>query len=255
MLQIRQTQLRVLEEDGWRKFEDEMVRHSQDFAPKLSAQLGEGQLRIALRQAIGRARDHGFSNRGPVRTFIESMFLFGSGFDTDPQYPWARRALLADDDQMSRAEKLVAYILDYQREVSGPGGENTRNALRALAAFAREPFEISEADFVPRMLEELRRSFREKALYIGDDGLTQLLAEAQSEGEKYDFPVRGFVAVAILMFAFGHGCTRDPLYPWISSTLHDDRIVGPDARAARLEKKALTWLDAVIARFGGAQPA
>jgi hypothetical protein len=55
--------------------------------------------------------------------------------------------------------------------------------------------------------------------------------------------------VVALMFAFGHGCTRDPLYPWISHTLADEKIVSPAARAERLEKKARTWLDHVIASF------
>jgi hypothetical protein len=249
MLQIRRTQMRVLEDAGWRQFEDEMLLHSQRFAPKLSTQLGDGQLRIALRQAIAHAREYGFSNRGPVRLYIESTFLFGSSFDSDPQYPWARRTLIEDDDQMSRAEKLVARILDYQRDVSGPGAVNTRNALRALNVIAHSPLDVSEDDFVPRMLDEVRRAFPQKAAYVGEIGLTTLIAGAQSDLEKYHFPVRGLVTAVILMFAFGHGCMRDPLYPWIASTLQDQRIVNSSARAARLEKKALTWLDHVIARF------
>lgn len=250
MLQIRQTQVRVLEDGGWRKFEDEMVRHSLEFSPKLSTQLGEPQLRIALRQGISRAREHGFTNRGPVRLFIEARFLFGSSVDTDPQYPWVAQSLAADDDQMSRADDLVRKIIEYQQRVSGPGGINTRNALVALNAFARRPLEMSKDDFVPRMLDHLRRSFPQKAAYVGDDGLIQLITGAQDDLQKYRFPVRGLVTVVILMFAFGHGCTHDPLYPWISATLTDERIVDSAARAARLEKKALTWLDAVIARFG-----
>ena len=54
--------------------------------------------------------------------------------------------------------------------------------------------------------------------------------------------------VVVLMFAFGHGCTDDPLYPWISRTLKNERIVDPAARAGRLEKKAVTWLEHVLAR-------
>jgi len=50
------------------------------------------------------------------------------------------------------------------------------------------------------------------------------------------------------MFAFGHGCTNDLLYPWISRTLQDERIADPEARAARLEQKAITWLEHVNAR-------
>ena len=57
-----------------------------------------------------------------------------------------------------------------------------------------------------------------------------------------------------LMFAFGHGCANDPLYPWIANTLRDERIADSAARADRLERKALTWLNHVLANTsGGAQ--
>ena len=87
MLQIRFDQMKVFEEAAWLHFEDEMVVHSREFSPKLCAVLGEEQLRVALRQAIKRAGGYGFTFRGPVRLYIELMFLFGSHFDTDPQYP------------------------------------------------------------------------------------------------------------------------------------------------------------------------
>ena len=51
------------------------------------------------------------------------------------------------------------------------------------------------------------------------------------------------------MFAMGHGCGSDPLYPWIAQTLRDETLKDPDAKAIRLEKKALTWLEHVLANF------
>ena len=53
------------------------------------------------------------------------------------------------------------------------------------------------------------------------------------------------------MFAFGHGCCEDPLYPWIARTLTDEKITDAEARAKRLEKKAITWLDHVLILFDG----
>ena len=49
-----------------------------------------------------------------------------------------------------------------------------------------------------------------------------------------------------LMIAFGHGCTEDPLYPWIARTLKDERITDATERAERLERKAVTWLKHVL---------
>ena len=77
--------------------------------------------------------------------------------------------------------------------------------------------------------------------------MTALIREGAAEARKHGFPVRGEALMVTLMFAFGHGCMGDPLYPWIGRTLKDEKIVDPAARAERLEKKALTWLDHVLA--------
>jgi hypothetical protein len=183
-----------------------------------------------------------------MRLFIEMMFLFGSDFHTDPQYPWAAKILQASDDQMERAEQLCAQILEYQAKVSGPEAANTRKALRKLLDLTQKPVTFSSNDFVAGMREEMTRIFPQKAAYIGEEGLTALIHEGSAEARKYHFPtVRGEVLVAALIFAFGHGCTDDPLYPWIARTLKDEKIIEPAARAERLERKAVTWLEHVLA--------
>jgi hypothetical protein len=85
--------------------------------------------------------------------------------------------------------------------------------------------------------------------FIGNEAITALMDEGRAEAHRYAFPAgRGAALLIALKFAFGHGCTEDPLYPWIARTLRDEMIVDGNARAARLEKKATTWLDQVLAR-------
>jgi len=41
-----------------------------------------------------------------------------------------------------------------------------------------------------------------------------VIHEGRTEAQKYSFnSIRGEVLLVVLMFAFGHGCTSDPLYP------------------------------------------
>jgi hypothetical protein len=254
MLQIRAEQMAVFEQAALRRFEDEMVAHSKDFAPTLCEIIGEEQLRVALRHAMARAARYGFTNRGPIRLFIEMMFLCGSAFDTDPQYPALSKVLRSSDDQMDRAEQIHEGFLDYLERVSGPGAANVRKALRDLLTFARKPLTFSANDFVAGMLQEMTRAFPQKAVYVGEEALTALIHEGIAEARKYGFAtVRPKAMVVVLMFAFGHGCTYDPLYPWISRTLSDPRIIDSAARAQRLEKKALTWLEYVVSGNEGAK--
>jgi hypothetical protein len=252
MLRIRAEQMLAFEQAAMRRFEDEMVVHSKDFEPLLCEIIGEEQLRVAIRQAIARAAAYGFTYRGPIRLFIEMMFLSGSAFDTDPQYPAFGNLLRSSDDQMQRAERIREEFLDYLEKVSGPDAINVQKALRELLVLARDPVTLSESNFVAEMLQGMTRVFPQKVAYVGEKALTVLIHEGLAEAQRYGFrTVRSKGMIVVLMFAFGHGCTNDPLYPWLSRTLTDTRIVDPAARAQRLEKKSITWLEHVVANNAG----
>ncbi len=245
---IRTEQMTVFEQDAGRRFEEEMMVHSKTFSPRLCEVIGDEQLRVALRSALRRADDYGFTNRGPIRLFIEMMFLRGSAFDTDPQYPFDREILLSSGEQMQRAQQIHEGQLDYIDKVSGPGGANVRQALTDLLALAQTPLKISQGNLAADLLRELTRIFRQKVAYTGETGITALIHKGIAEARKYGFStVRQQTLVVALMFAFGHGCTGDPLYPWIARTLEDEKIIDAAARADRLEKKAVTWLEHVLA--------
>ena len=227
MLVIRKDQMETFQKVALQRFEDEMVVHSQNFSPELCSVIGDAQLRFAVRFAMTRAKSYGFTNRGSIRLFIEMMFLFGSSFDTDPQYPWAARILADSSEQMQRAKRLYEKIIDYQDKVSGPNAVNTIEALWNLSFLPTQPFNYNTNNFVSGMLQEMTSIFPQKAAYLGNEALQALIHSG------------------------GHGCSHDPLYPWIANTLLDEKIVDPAARAERLEKKALTWLNHVLANLSG----
>jgi hypothetical protein len=241
--------MKVFEGIVERQFEDEMLAHSKRFTPRLSEILGDEQLRAVVRSAIARAGRYDLTYRGPIRLFLEMTFLCGSGLDTDPQYPVVGAALRATEPQMVRAQHIHEWHNEYLEKVSGPRASNVHRALRDLVRFARAPLRISANDLEGGLLRAMHEIFPEKATYVGDDRLRALIAEGVDEAKHHEFEgPRPAVLLGVLRFAFGHGCTSDPLYPWISQTLKDDRIVSPGARAERLEKKAITWLEHVVAR-------
>ena len=245
---IRAEQMRVFEEAARRQFEEEMMVHLKDFAAPLCEVIGDNQLRSAIRSGIQRAERYEFTYRGPVRLFIEMMFLCGGGFDTDPQYPAVGEVLRASGDQMQRALQIHQLCLDSLGKVSGPGGANVHKALRDLLTYARMPIVFSN-DLAADMLQAMHSIFPQKADYVGEEGLQALIYEGINEARSYGFDTqRQRALIVVLKFAFGHGCTDDLLYPWIRRTLKDERITGPAARATRLERKAITWLEHVVAR-------
>ncbi len=249
MLQIRQEQMDQLKQETMRRFLNEMLAHSRQFSPRLCEVLGEPQLRIALNMVMDRARDHGFTNRGPIRLFVELVFLFGSSFDTDPQYSKISASLNDDLDQMDSAEQMHRAYLDYFDRVAGSDNSNIYNALERLSIIANMPSSFSSKLDRDGLTQQICDIFPQKASYIGNDALNTIIKEAREAARYHDFyTARAEALICVLMFTFGHGCMYDPLYPWIQQTLVDDRIVDATARATRLERKARTWLNHVLAR-------
>lgn len=248
MLVIRRDQIEKLELAQLAQFENALAAHCKAFSPRLCAVLGDEQVQAVVRSGVGSCARYGFTNRGPIRLFVELMFLYGSAFDTDPQFPWMGHILRGRAGQMQRAEQLHQAQLDYYTRVSGPGAAHVQLALKNLRQFVDRPLSFPAGDPSRTLLREMERLFPEKVSYIGEGPLLELIEQGRAEARRHRFTTaRGEALMVTLMFAFGHGCTHDLLYPWIHSTLWDRRIADPEARAARLEKKARTWLDHVIA--------
>jgi hypothetical protein len=238
--------------EAWARegFEAEMAAHCREFSPHLCRTLDEDHLRVAIRQAIDRAATHGLCTRGSARLFIDLSLLFGSGFASDPQYPWAAAVLSRDDlaDPMHRAETLHEQACAYLRQVGGVDNEHTRAALERLAAAADHELDVRAESFTPDVLRLLKRLHPEKYEYTGAAPLEELITAADVQARlDHGFTVpRARLVLAVLMFAFGHACDQDPLYPWIARTLEPTAPGDRNDRAAKLERRARIWLRAVL---------
>ena len=251
MLEIRQQQVDVLEKAALKKFEDEMVEHLCEFAPRHCEVIREPAVRQVIRLGIALAQSYGMTSRGPMRFYIEMMFVLGSAFDTDPQFEWAgetlRDNILAES---SRAETLYAKLMDYLDKVAGPANEFALRALRETSILAKQPLTFASKGFEGVMLAEMKRIYPQKCAYVGAAPLKALIQEATSGAQLVGFAMPQSMALfVVLMFAMGHGFAYDPLFPWVSRTLTDPRVADPERRAQRLQNKAVTYLDFILANI------
>lgn len=254
MLVIRSEQMERLRRAASRQFDSEMVRHLYGFAPRHCEVVGEACVREAVALGRSRADGYGFTRRGPVRFYLELMFQLGSGFDTDPQLPWAAGLLRAGDtsDQMDRADRLHAALGDYLDRVAGPGNAWSIAALRRLRAQVDAPPAPAAPGFEAGLIAAMHDVYPEKAAFVGDAGLTVVIRAGAAQAAAHDVrSERGRTLFAVLMFALGHGFADDPLFPWIRTTLADTARDG-EQRARRLERRAVTYLDHVLAHLGAA---
>lgn len=249
MLKIRKEQMEIFEQAAIRNFEDEMVQHLKKFSPRHCDVIGEDNVREVIRLGIERGKKYNLTNRGPVRFYIELMFMFGSDFDTDPQLPWAGKILNdpMEVDQKERADQLYEKMTNYLDNVAGPVNAYTLDALRKIRRAASEDVKFSGEAFESGMLSQMKRIYPQKCNYVGDAPLRMLIQRGVELAATYSVTItRGVALFVVLMFALGHGFSDDPLFPWASRTLKDEQITDPLIRAKRLEAKALTYLSHVL---------
>jgi len=249
VLVIREEQYKVFESIALERFIDEMVIHAQEFSPILCGVIGEEQVRIVVCKAIEKAKFYEFINRGPVQLFIDMSFLFGSAFDTDPQYPWAMEILNRNTlaSQTECAEELYERTLDYNEKVGGVNNEFSRQALARFSNLEYSNMQYSNENLSKILLNKMESIYPHKFYYVGEAALRILIEQGIKKINEYKIiAARETALIVIFMFAFGYGCTEDPLYPWIAKTLKNQRIVNSSAQAKRLEKKLLIWIDRAL---------
>lgn len=246
---IRQQQIAVFDVIGEKKFEDEMVEHIQQFAPRLSDVVSEPGVRRAVQLGLKRSRQYGLSNRGPVRFYIEAMISFGSDFDTDPQLPWAAEILTskAPVDQATRADLLFQKTHEYYQLVMGPDNSYGIEAMRRIANAQWKDLIASDGEFSDRILSGLQRMYPQKYWYVGEPLLRALAGRGIEMAQAYSIASGPGAALLIgLMFGFGHGVATDPLYPWVGRTLKDTLIQHPQDRVLRLSDKLMVYARRVL---------
>ena len=178
------------------------------------------------------------------------MFMLGSDFDTDPQLPWAAQILTdqASPNQMSRADRLYEKSGEYVAKVAGPDYEYAKQALRRAKQVQLQGLSLSAAAFETELLAHLRSNHPEKCHYIGEPALRSLIPLGVELAKRHSIATSaGLILLTGLAFALGHGFSTDLQFPWISSTLGNDRIDDPNKRVERLYSKTMTYLDHVLA--------
>lgn len=255
MLTMRQDQVEAFRQHHLQKFEDEMVEHLKKFSPRHWKVMGEADGRRVIRLGIEQAEKYGFTNRGPVRFYIELMSMFGSYFDTDPQHPWAS-AVLADPENVHqdvRADRLYAAMNKYLEEVVGPERQHLREAVRPLMDARFEDIVQPGVNLEDQILKVLHSVCPARCEYAGEPVLRRLLQHGFELAHSYEFESdKGKVLMVILTFVVGHGFPKDPLNGWIVRRLNSKRWPDPNRRVDELSSKSLLYLKHILAGGEGA---
>jgi hypothetical protein len=249
MLTIRAAQMAVLADDVVAKFDESLAEHLRHFATRETQVLGRDGLRSVVRLGRKRAAQCEFTDRESLRLYVELMVLLGSGFATDPQYPWAAAALALGGEprnQWQRASALQVSAVEYAHTVLGAKREFVLAALERLVGYRLRDF-LGTKLFPESLIQQLRVIFPEKWAYVGRDRLRTLMQSARKMAEQYALLAEEAVALfTVLLFFLGHEVDRDPTAPWVEATLREAALMEPLARIEQLESRTWAELRAVL---------
>jgi len=250
MWTIRQEQTEAFRQHHLQKFEDQMVVHLQKFAPRHWQVIGEPTGREVIRLGIEQAKKYGFTNRGPVRFYLELMFMFGSYFDADPQYPWVRAVLCDPEpvDQMVRADRLFDAMNEYVAKVPGQKHKHFIEALKRLSRTNVEEVAKPGVPLDESAAQELRTIYPQACDYLGEPTVRRLIQQGFDLARAYGLnSSRGTLLMAGLTVFMGHNFPEDPLCGWISRRLDAKRQPDPAVRTNELYAKATLYMKHVLA--------
>ncbi len=226
-----------------------MLDHAFSFAPRHCQILGRDSVLEVIHFAMRRAGRYGLTWRGPIRLYLELVFLIGADFDTDPLLPWADRILNdpSIDNQMIRAERLYNAMNEYLDRVAGPDNAHARSALLALRAALPRGMAPEGKLLASTIVAGFQSVYPSKFAYAGEAALHATIGRAIEAAN-----LRGFTSDAahllfsVLTFVAGHGFATDPCLPWIGRTLNNPLIADPNRRIERLMRRCSTYLDRVL---------
>jgi hypothetical protein len=253
LLLITDVQRGLMRGAAWDAFSEEMVEHLHQFAPQHCRVIGRPRVRRVVDHGIGRAKQYGFTNRGPLRFYLEMMVLFGSDFDTDPQCPaWLPEILNHGDtgDQMYRAELIHRELGEYYEQVVGPRSVFVFRSLERTLDFSRGPLPYSDDQLEPGLLRVLQGLYPEKFACVGADAHRALITHSlRVADERQVKDAWGRTTLCILMTMAGHSVVHDLLYPWVRVPLEDH--VAPARRGPRLKRRVGIYLENILKNLGG----
>jgi hypothetical protein len=252
LLTIRPTQAHAFEDAAEARYNEELIAHLVNFAPRLAVVLRREGLQRVVAMGREQAAVHEFSMRGNVRCFVELMLSLGSSFDRDHQLPWAA-GILGDRSitcQMARAERLYDAALIFLDEVQGPDNQYSLAALRRLVEISDGGEDqlrwLSSLD----SFEALTLLYPEKCSYIGEAAARETIRLGQSMAHQYACNTAlGAALCTGLIFGFGSGVFSDPVYPWILGAVTHPQLKTAEQRTERLLRRVRTYSSAMLSHL------
>jgi hypothetical protein len=252
VLVIRKAQMEAFEQAAVEGFEDRMFDHLRRFFPRHCEASGEASIRRLTQEGIGQAERYGLTSQREVCLYISLMIMLGSGFDADPQLPWAA-PILKDKSATppgATATALYTKAMSYLDGVEGENGERLERVLRTMFRYPLyDAWQPSTGDFEKTVVALLLRTWPEKCEGMDENAMHGLVESGLQAARRYNIKSQRGIAVYIgLMLLLGSSFDSDPQFPWAQSILNEASRPGESERVKKLYERAREHLKRLVPR-------
>jgi hypothetical protein len=255
-MKIRSSQMDILDAHSMKKYKTKLCRHLRQYDPLLCEAAGAEALEEAVDLGVQRAHECSFTLNGPIRSYLEIMFVLGSDFDRDPQYFWLRPWLQPQEryPEMERARYLQFHVIRFINDFQGSDNINIIHALNQAQDITREQLIEISRNYPEKAVNWLESMHPLKCRFIGKDALRSLMNLAIKETARAELQGPESVALVLgLMFTFGSGILHDPMYPWVNRILASPAEEGPQTREEKLQRRGKVYLRKILQQIQGIQ--
>lgn len=213
------------------------------------------ELREYLYSLVEQAEEIGFTQRGPVRFFVDMTIVLGSNFITDPSYYWISQFLEEHQslDQLEMSMLLHKKVNHYLNQVMSDEYQRWKqikeNLLFLINQNKQEPeYTFYITGFEEYILRKLALIYPEKYHLLSEEALAHFVLQAREKAQQ-NYSFRGSkeeLFVIVLMFIFGHEFDQTPLLAWAKTHREKSNEYG---YIAGIEDKTLNWISILMEHY------
>lgn len=202
------------------------AHRGMDFLRQVYAPVVSGLDASDLQEVVELAYRHA-AHAGATSTRLQVQYLvpvasWGSYFDSDPQYHqvlagagWPSHYPASQQQMAAVLNAIAAGIDEFETHVA----DDYRDVARILWAFE----DVGNHDWTQSDTVVLRRAVGHvwpvRSRWLGARGVDYCCQAMISQMQHYDLSRAEIALLTCMSFQLGHGLCRDPLYPWIRSSL------------------------------------
>ena len=209
-MEFSDDQVDVLKKISIENYINEVIEHCGVIFPRLIPLYSKVEFYSYIQQGITLAKKAGYTQRGPVRLYIDAMIIFGSGFEREPLFHSLGINEKKELSQIERSVNLYALLNDYIEKVYGENVCFFKKSFEVFKKFSAKDFPMEISSSNAELHELLMGIYPQRYDFAGYNAVDDLIAALDVACERYKIKwLNHRLYLALIMFLFGCSFEQD----------------------------------------------